>query len=33
MPWLLVVGGQEQDSSYVSGMMEAAQTASFIPKT
>jgi hypothetical protein len=24
MPWLLVVGGQEQGSSYASGMKEAA---------
>jgi hypothetical protein len=31
MPWLLVVGGQEQGSSYVSGMKEAARAASFIP--
>jgi hypothetical protein len=25
MPWLLVVSGQEQVSSYASGMKEAAQ--------
>jgi hypothetical protein len=25
MPWLRVVGGQEQGSSYASGMKEAAQ--------
>jgi hypothetical protein len=31
MPWLLVVGGQVQDSSYASGMREAARAASLIP--
>jgi hypothetical protein len=30
MPWLLVVGGQVQGSSYASGMKEAARAASFI---
>jgi hypothetical protein len=30
MPWLLVVGGQVQGSSYTSGMKEAAPAASFI---
>jgi hypothetical protein len=34
MPWLLAVGGQEQGSSYASGMKESARlvrAASFIP--
>jgi hypothetical protein len=31
MPWLLVVGGEEQGSSYASGMKEAVQADSFMP--
>jgi hypothetical protein len=31
MPCLLVIGGQEQGSSYASGMKEAARAASTIP--
>jgi hypothetical protein len=29
MPWLLVVGGQEQGSSYASGMKEDARLTLF----